>query len=60
MRLVNAIVTKSHCPYVPTNVEVEMVLDDNDLPYSIHRKDNGAGTYLSNKFQQKSVVFQII
>lgn len=60
MREVKAVVTSSPCPYVPKNVPVTIVLDENDLPYAIHRIENGAGTFLSNKWQQKNTIFNLI
>jgi hypothetical protein len=60
MREISAVVTESPCPYVPKNVPVTIVLDKDDLPYMIHRQDNGAGTFLSNKWQQSNTVFNII
>jgi hypothetical protein len=40
------IVTNSSCPYVPLNVKCNALIKNKKL-ISVHRVENGAGTYLN-------------
>lgn len=53
------IVRKSLCPYVPLNVECEIGLNERGLVNSVHRIDNGAGTYLS-KWDNRHLVWEAV
>lgn len=56
-KTIQAVITKSACPYVPLNVPCNVVLDKNGLPYAIHRTEDGAGTFLFSKWDKKSVIY---
>ncbi len=51
------IVRSSVCPYVPLNVEGEIGFSEEGYVNSVHRCDNGAGTYLS-KWENRGLVWE--
>jgi hypothetical protein len=58
-KLVQGVVTSSPDYYCPKNVPVNIWLDKDGLPVTVHRLDNGAGTYL-RKHEAKRTIFEII